>query len=95
VERRTQVLERKREEYWNCVQQYYDSRKDEAHQDTFRQVSWWNSSVFNSVYKGFECVVHVFIQPFRFCVLILDTYRHSKDVSTNSAVSTNCSSRNV
>lgn len=38
MERRKQVLERKREEYWNCVQQYYDSRKDEAHQDTFRQV---------------------------------------------------------
>ncbi|OXA36871.1 TBC1 domain family member 22B [Folsomia candida] len=38
MERRKQVLERKREEYWNCVQQYYDSRKDEAHQDTFRQI---------------------------------------------------------
>jgi hypothetical protein len=38
VDRRKQVLERKREEYWNCVQQYYDSRLDESHQDTFRQI---------------------------------------------------------
>ncbi|ODN05648.1 TBC1 domain family member 22B [Orchesella cincta] len=38
IERREQVLQRKREEYWKCVQQYYDSRKEESHQDTFRQI---------------------------------------------------------
>jgi hypothetical protein len=38
IDRRTQVLERKREEYWACVKQYFGSRLDESHQDTFRQI---------------------------------------------------------
>lgn len=38
TERREEALRRKREEYWKCVGQYYDSRKEESHQDTFRQI---------------------------------------------------------
>ena len=38
TERRQQVLERKRLDYWNLVKQYYDTERDETHQDTYRQV---------------------------------------------------------
>lgn len=37
-ERREQVLQRKREEYFGFIEQYYDSRTDEPHRDTYRQI---------------------------------------------------------
>ncbi|XP_026472979.1 TBC1 domain family member 22B-like [Ctenocephalides felis] len=37
LERRQAVLERKRLDYWNLVQQYYDTERDEAYQDTYRR----------------------------------------------------------
>lgn len=37
-ERRKLTLQRKREEYFGFIQQYYDSRNEEHHQDTYRQV---------------------------------------------------------
>uniref|UniRef100_W5MYX1 TBC1 domain family member 22B n=1 Tax=Lepisosteus oculatus TaxID=7918 RepID=W5MYX1_LEPOC len=38
MERRELVLRRKREEYFGFIQQYYDSRNDEHHRDTYRQL---------------------------------------------------------
>uniref|UniRef100_A0A8C6WMB5 TBC1 domain family, member 22B n=1 Tax=Neogobius melanostomus TaxID=47308 RepID=A0A8C6WMB5_9GOBI len=38
TERREQVLQRKREEYFGFIEQYYDSRTDEPHRDTYRQI---------------------------------------------------------
>jgi len=38
LERRRPVMERKRQEYCKLVQQYYDTRLQELHQETFRQV---------------------------------------------------------
>ncbi|KAL4646306.1 TBC1 domain family member 22B isoform X2 [Arapaima gigas] len=37
-ERREQVLKRKREEYFGFIEQYYHSRTDEHHKDTYRQI---------------------------------------------------------
>ncbi|KAJ0036410.1 hypothetical protein NQD34_005087 [Periophthalmus magnuspinnatus] len=37
-ERREHVLQRKREEYFGFIEQYYDSRSDEPHRDTYRQI---------------------------------------------------------
>ncbi|XP_062854580.1 TBC1 domain family member 22B isoform X2 [Trichomycterus rosablanca] len=38
MERREQVLQRKREEYFGFIEQYYHSRTDENHSDTYRQI---------------------------------------------------------
>ncbi|CAF4126099.1 unnamed protein product, partial [Rotaria magnacalcarata] len=38
VERREDTLTRKRDEYWSYVSQYYHTRTDKEHQDTFRQI---------------------------------------------------------
>ncbi|XP_056603974.1 TBC1 domain family member 22A isoform X2 [Triplophysa dalaica] len=38
VERRESTLQRKRQEYFGFIEQYYDSRNDEHHQDTYRQI---------------------------------------------------------
>lgn len=38
LERRQGVLERKRQDYWSLVQQYYDTERDEANQDTYHQI---------------------------------------------------------
>uniref|UniRef100_A0AAR2JK78 Rab-GAP TBC domain-containing protein n=1 Tax=Pygocentrus nattereri TaxID=42514 RepID=A0AAR2JK78_PYGNA len=38
MERREQVLRRKREEYFGFIEQYYHSRTDEHHRDTYRQI---------------------------------------------------------
>ncbi|XP_064118773.1 TBC1 domain family member 22B-like isoform X2 [Macrobrachium nipponense] len=38
VERREETLKRKREEYWSFVKQYYETRHEDIHQDTFRQI---------------------------------------------------------
>ncbi|XP_043932464.1 TBC1 domain family member 22B [Protopterus annectens] len=38
MERREITLQRKREEYFAFIEQYYDSRNDEHHQDTYRQI---------------------------------------------------------
>uniref|UniRef100_A0A8C3KPP3 TBC1 domain family member 22B n=1 Tax=Calidris pygmaea TaxID=425635 RepID=A0A8C3KPP3_9CHAR len=38
MERRKLTLQRKREEYFGFIQQYYDSRNEEHHQDTYRQI---------------------------------------------------------
>ncbi|XP_056280429.1 TBC1 domain family member 22A isoform X2 [Pseudoliparis swirei] len=38
AERRESVLQRKRQEYFGFIQQYYDSRNEENHQDTYRQI---------------------------------------------------------
>ncbi|KAH1171506.1 hypothetical protein KIL84_007124 [Mauremys mutica] len=37
-ERRKLTLQRKREEYFGFIEQYYDSRNEEHHQDTYRQI---------------------------------------------------------
>ncbi|XP_063811083.1 TBC1 domain family member 22B isoform X2 [Pseudophryne corroboree] len=37
-ERRQLTLERKRAEYFGFIEQYYDSRNEEHHQDTYRQI---------------------------------------------------------
>lgn len=39
VERRESTLQRKRTEYFAFIEQYYDSRNDEHHQDTYRQIA--------------------------------------------------------
>lgn len=39
AERRASTLQRKRQEYFGFIEQYYDSRNDEHHQDTYRQVT--------------------------------------------------------
>lgn len=38
IERREDTLTRKRDEYWSYVSQYYHTRNESDHQDTFRQV---------------------------------------------------------
>lgn len=38
LERRQNVLMRKRLDYWNLVKQYYDTERDEGFQDTYRQI---------------------------------------------------------
>ncbi|XP_067861006.1 TBC1 domain family member 22A isoform X5 [Heptranchias perlo] len=38
VERRESTLQRKRAEYFAFIEQYYDSRNEEHHQDTYRQI---------------------------------------------------------
>ncbi|KAM9229624.1 TBC1 domain family member 22A isoform 3-T3 [Dugong dugon] len=38
VDRRPATLQRKQKEYFAFVEQYYDSRNDEVHQDTYRQI---------------------------------------------------------
>ncbi|XP_072566060.1 TBC1 domain family member 22A isoform X2 [Paramormyrops kingsleyae] len=38
AERRESTLQRKRQEYFGFIEQYYDSRNDEHHQDTYRQI---------------------------------------------------------
>ncbi|KPP74041.1 TBC1 domain family member 22B-like [Scleropages formosus] len=38
MERRELVLKRKREEYFGFIEQYYHSRTDEHHRDTYRQI---------------------------------------------------------
>ncbi|XP_007502573.1 TBC1 domain family member 22A isoform X1 [Monodelphis domestica] len=38
VDRREGTLRRKQKEYFAFIEQYYDSRNDEAHQDTYRQI---------------------------------------------------------
>ena len=38
VDRRPATLQRKQKEYFAFVEHYYDSRNDDAHQDTYRQV---------------------------------------------------------
>ncbi|XP_078275930.1 TBC1 domain family member 22A isoform X2 [Rhinoraja longicauda] len=39
VERRESTLQRKRTEYFAFIEQYYDSRNEEHHQDTYRQIA--------------------------------------------------------
>lgn len=38
VDRREGTLQRKRKEYFAFIEQYYDSRNEEGHQDTYRQI---------------------------------------------------------
>jgi hypothetical protein len=38
MDRQKQAVERKRNEYWQFVEQYFHTRYDEQHQDTFRQI---------------------------------------------------------
>lgn len=38
LERRQGVLDRKRQDYWSLVQQYYDTERDETNQDTYHQI---------------------------------------------------------
>lgn len=38
LERRQGVLERKRQDYWSLVQQYYYAERDETNQDTYHQI---------------------------------------------------------
>ncbi|KAH0616525.1 hypothetical protein JD844_027691 [Phrynosoma platyrhinos] len=45
VDRRQGTLQRKRKEYFAFVEQYYDSRNEETHQDTYRQVKELKSGI--------------------------------------------------
>lgn len=38
IDRRQSVLDRKRQEYYNLLKQYYDTRHEDIYQDTFRQI---------------------------------------------------------
>ncbi|XP_071054579.1 TBC1 domain family member 22B isoform X2 [Onthophagus taurus] len=38
LERRQDVLDRKRKDYWSFVKQYYDTERDESYQDTYHQI---------------------------------------------------------
>lgn len=38
VDRRPATLQRKQKEYFAFIEHYYNSRNDEVHQDTYRQV---------------------------------------------------------
>lgn len=38
VDRREATLRRKREEYFNFVKKYYDTREEDIHQETYRQI---------------------------------------------------------
>lgn len=38
LERRQDVLERKRKDYWSLVKQYYDTERDETYEDTYHQI---------------------------------------------------------
>ncbi|XP_015449533.2 TBC1 domain family member 22A isoform X8 [Pteropus alecto] len=38
VDRRPATLQRKQKEYFTFIERYYDSRNDEVHQDTYRQI---------------------------------------------------------
>ncbi|ERE86456.1 TBC1 domain family member 22A-like protein [Cricetulus griseus] len=38
VDRRPATLQRKQKEYFAFIEHYYNSRNDEAHQDTYRQI---------------------------------------------------------
>ncbi|RXG68232.1 TBC1 domain family member 22B [Armadillidium vulgare] len=38
AERREETLKRKREEYWSFVRQYFNTRIDDQHHDTYRQI---------------------------------------------------------
>ncbi len=40
TDRRKLTLERKRQEYYNFIDQYYETRHQELHQETFRQVKY-------------------------------------------------------
>uniref|UniRef100_A0A673L378 TBC1 domain family member 22B-like n=1 Tax=Sinocyclocheilus rhinocerous TaxID=307959 RepID=A0A673L378_9TELE len=55
-ERRDLVLQRKREEYFGFIEQYYHSRTDENHRDTYRQV---NSSLYCLVFQVFERILFI------------------------------------
>lgn len=51
VDRRPATLQRKQKEYFAFIEHYYNSRNDEVHQDTYRQVSVLQgegSSLFHS-----------------------------------------------
>ncbi|MCL4127945.1 UNVERIFIED_CONTAM: hypothetical protein GTU68_025110, partial [Idotea baltica] len=38
AERREETLKRKRDEYWSFVRQYFNTRSDDLHHDTYRQI---------------------------------------------------------
>lgn len=67
LERRQGVLERKRQDYWILVEQYYYAERDEAHQDTYHQihidVPRMNPSVKlfqqSTVQKMFERILYI------------------------------------
>jgi len=40
TDRREPMLERKRQEYHNFVEQYYSTRHQDIHRDTYRQVAY-------------------------------------------------------
>lgn len=65
AERRESVLQRKRQEYFGFIQQYYDSRNDEHHQDTYRQVYMHSSPHTNTLYFLFISwfLLHYFSPP--------------------------------
>jgi len=39
IDRREETLQRKRQEYYNFIEQYYPRKTDPQHIETFRQVS--------------------------------------------------------
>ena len=73
LERRRPVMDRKRQEYCKLVQQYYDTRLQELHQETFRQVV---------VYHLLECTLYMW------CVLEMWLYIIISDTETISVLET-------
>ncbi|KRY36612.1 TBC1 domain family member 22B [Trichinella spiralis] len=52
-----QVLKQKRDEYFNLVEQYFHTRFDESHQDTFRQVFCFDCIIF--CHQMFERILYI------------------------------------
>uniref|UniRef100_A0A3B3T1J0 TBC1 domain family, member 22a n=1 Tax=Paramormyrops kingsleyae TaxID=1676925 RepID=A0A3B3T1J0_9TELE len=59
AERRESTLQRKRQEYFGFIEQYYDSRNDEHHQDTYRQVMALALRKLPHMYNIFERVLFI------------------------------------
>ncbi|KAK2113634.1 hypothetical protein P7K49_007900 [Saguinus oedipus] len=87
TERRKLTLQRKREEYFGFIEQYYDSRNEEHHQDTYRQDESSHSAVPATtctrglvlfsfhLFGHFTCTVYVRVIP----PLLERDYRRSPD----------------
>lgn len=55
VDRRPATLQRKQKEYFAFIEHYYNSRNDEVHQDTYRQVclSLFHVSLSTGIWSWF------------------------------------------
>ena len=60
VDRRPATLQRKQKEYFAFIDHYYDSRNDEVHQDTYRQVG--TRFLFSCYWKFFHLVTSLLVE---------------------------------